>query len=557
MRRGWRSLLAACRRLPPAGGFFGIGGLAEADARFHPGRLSCLSFKEAGSGNQMLVSCLLAARGRPAYLLFGEASAKFDLLSPFRNPELDFLEILETTGKFKTPLCERESAGFLQDLGRVRLPAGAALFIFGAEKLFCLTDREILARQLDCWSAFAAARRAVVVPCFREYLDSRSQILQDCPASAPYLAEVDGGCGSSGWLRFVRWGGASGMAVRLAAGESMALAASVVSVVERTVVGDDAGKNPVFYCRGDIPCDKGIPGHWRAVEHLHDLLRQSEEHPQATLVLAFADGRFRALCELIHRLRRSRPDTLHIAILETWAKLRHHQEILLLHLGADAVVYRELLPSRVIQAIEDLTGQVCCRKVPENLAAALAAGEPDRRSGYLPAPEFCAAVRSMLERTSSLRIAHCLLKLPLASRASAIDALKACRRGRDGSLVTADRDALYVFLFACREGDADAGLASLWGEAGGQLFESSIVSSDRLSMAAALAALLAAAAPDYSFVAMPSGSAPGGGDAGAGQALARKSAEIIPISAAARLRESAPCRSVRPVALPLKGTRHG
>lgn len=561
----WRSFLDSRRRQPAQeSGFFGIRGLAETDAQFYPGRLSCLLLKEEGISGKMLLSCLLAARGRPAYLLCCGARAKFGLLSLFRSPELAFLEILETTGKFKTPASERQTAAFLRDVGRTRLPAGAAFFVFGAEELFCLAEQEVLARQLACWNAFAAVRRTTVVLCFREYLDPQSCGLKSCQASAVRLAEIDSDLGNYGCMRFLRWGRASGKVVQLAAMEGMPPLAAVgaaVSMAEQRVLGA-AGQTPVFYCRADIPFNKGIPGHWLAVDESRDLLPESESCPVATLVLAFAEGgRFRELCELIYRLRLSRPRSTRIVVLETGAKLRHHQEMILLHVGVDTVIYREIPPSRAMQLIDDQAGLLYSRKMADSLEAALRAGEADPVFGYLPVSAFGAAVQGMLERTSPLHIGHCLVKLPLLSRASAIDALKSCCHGRDGNLITADKGALYVFLFACREADVDTGLASLWGEATEQLFESRIVCPDRISIASMLASLLESAAagevPDYSFVEMAAATCLPEQKARTALLCDRQSAEVIPIFSSARLRESVQHRSVRPVTLPLKGARHG
>jgi Cellulose biosynthesis GIL len=67
----------------------------------------------------------------------------------------------------------------------------------------------------------------------------------------------------------------------------------------------------------------------------------------------------------------------------------------------------------------------------------------------------------MLNRSQAVGLTHSLLRLPLLSRVAHLDALHACRAQRDGDVLTADQDALYVFFFACGEADVEAAMQRL------------------------------------------------------------------------------------------------
>lgn len=59
---------------------------------------------------------------------------------------------------------------------------------------------------------------------------------------------------------------------------------------------------------------------------------------------------------------------------------------------------------------------------------------------------------------NALAVQSILVRLPLAPGITALDALRACDIKRKGDICTAIPESIYVFLFACREGDVDLAL---------------------------------------------------------------------------------------------------
>ena len=95
-------------------------------------------------------------------------------------------------------------------------------------------------------------------------------------------------------------------------------------------------------------------------------------------------------------LRLTRPPTLKIVVRESTGKLRSHSEQALLQLGANAVFYRELGFSRLLQLLQDIHNQSYVHPVSADYQKALGAFMPVPCRGYQSAPAFSHLVRPIL-----------------------------------------------------------------------------------------------------------------------------------------------------------------
>ncbi len=234
-----------------------------------------------------------------------------------------------------------------------------------------------------------------------------------------------------------------------------------------------ADQSEVIATRASVEGQRGVPGHWRIVEGLADLEIAAASSVAATVLLdAGGASDFESRARLVHHLRRTRPLTLKIVVRENLGKLRTHSEQALLQLGSTAVVYKEVGFSRLLQLLQDINAQSHTRKVHPDYEQALGSFMPARERGYQPPAQFCALVRSMLDRTHAIGLSHSLVRLNVLAQIPHLDALRACHTARDGDLFTADHEAVYVFLFACREPDVDLALHRLFALPLTQLFSS-------------------------------------------------------------------------------------
>ncbi|QQC65051.1 cellulose biosynthesis protein BcsE [Paraburkholderia ginsengisoli] len=206
-----------------------------------------------------------------------------------------------------------------------------------------------------------------------------------------------------------------------------------------------------------------VPSHWEVLADQPAVLAACADAQAATVVLDYAGGaQLDALCAAVHALRRQAGRALKIVVVERGEVLRHQYELLVLTLGANLVLGRDLPFSRMQSLLQSLQGQLHTRPVAADYRSALSAALSDAVLGYLPAAAFCERVRIVLERSAVLQLPHVLVKLTLLPQCAHVDALRHCVPRRAGDVFTADASHLYVFLFACRLADADAALARIF-----------------------------------------------------------------------------------------------
>lgn len=227
----------------------------------------------------------------------------------------------------------------------------------------------------------------------------------------------------------------------------------------------------------------GLPPHWQVVAKFDDVEAALSHGIAATVLLHSGNAsEFAALARLVHRLRLSHPRSLKIIVRETNGKLRTHLEQALRRLGANRVVYREVGFSRLLQLLQENNQQIYSASVNPDFERALATFMPDAIRGYRPPKRFVPLVRATLERTSGLAIKHSFVRLHLLPHVPQTEAVLACAPLRDGDLLTADRNALLVFLFACDEPDVDQALNRFFTKPLAQLFSSQICDSTEVGI---------------------------------------------------------------------------
>lgn len=306
--------------------------------------------------------------------------------------------------------------------------------------------------------------------------------------------------------------------------------------------------------------DSHVPPEWQIVTDYDALLSAAEDAVSATCILH--GGRpenFNPLAATVHALRQRTGKALKIIVRERQFQLRHSQERMLLHLGANAVAYLELNMSRLLSLVESLRDQVYHREVSGNLNDALAAVISPMFCGYMRPAEFAAAVSGTLDRHHDLAVESALVRLPLLPEVAHLAALRACRISRAGDLFTADADSVYLFLFGCREFDVAPTVDRLFDPPVAELFEGRINFPGTAMILPEIEALARRAETgniaDYSAM-LPLRHGETGSDAGKAPAPANPPvAAVAPAQRQpppAEVTRTPPPRRVTPEALPLK-----
>jgi cellulose biosynthesis protein BcsE len=218
--------------------------------------------------------------------------------------------------------------------------------------------------------------------------------------------------------------------------------------------------------------ERGVPEHWRIVKDLAALLEAADGAIAATCLIDFHGGdQLRVLARAVHHLRRKCGRGLRIVVRERSLRLRYNDELLLLRLGANTVVYAEVGFSRFISLLESLRGQAFAGEIPDHFESAVLAAMPPPHAGYLTAMLFCDMVRDCLAQSAHIGVESTLVCLYLLPETTHLEALRACRVKRQGDLFTADDRSVWMFLYACREPDVDVTLERVYSEPLAQTFE--------------------------------------------------------------------------------------
>lgn len=418
---------------------------------------------------------------------------------------------------------------FFNELHSVGLQPHHALYVMGAENLVAnleLAPLQRLGEQLRMW---CLERREPVVLGF-----CRSPVTSSAEAPAAHAADIlpllRGLCSmtlplvtlASGTdrftLHFERWNATSGAIFQTSFGLQIDPQTQCLHPDGSRTQGQGQGQGQgegqeqvlveapdqraVIAIRAAVDRTPGVPQHWHIVETLDDVAVAAAQSIGATVLLDAGNiTEFEERARLVHQLRLTRPHTLKIVVRETAGKLRSHSEQALLQLGANAVFYKELGFSRLLQLLQDIQTQSYSRAVNPDYGQALSAFMPTPERGYRPAPQFSRLVKDMLARTQHIGLAHSMVRLDIGPQTAHITALRACKMSRDGDLLTADRNALYLFLFACREPDIEPALQRLFDVPLALLFTAQSTDCSALGMKAMLERLDTAARqglPEYS-----------------------------------------------------------
>lgn len=417
-----------------------------------------------------------------------------------------------------TAQSQLQEAGFAalhKDLKRAGLKPQQALCLLDASPLFTGASLERIHRLAGQIHQWASQRKAPVILCFEAPGDEVHGMLTSFAHAFPYYALLKQD-GNELALSLERWNSAQGavFAIRLGL-QAPDWADTAQRLHANGVVMQGASAQlirapdelDVYATQAAVADQRQPPASWHVVDTRELIPEAVQQAIGATVLLdAGSSVEFEALARMVHQLRCSHPQTLKIVVRETVGKLRLNSEQALLRLGANDVIYRELSFSRLLQRLRELQSQRFSRQVPESYEQALDAFLPIPERGYQQPAYFCALTLNMLRKTQPMGLSHSLIQLRLLSHASHIQAIEAYRPSRDGDLITADHDSIYVFLFACGESDIDTALPRLFLQPLAQLFSSQTSDSSHEGMLLMLGRLQSAAEaglPDYTAVAMP------------------------------------------------------
>lgn len=302
----------------------------------------------------------------------------------------------------------------------------------------------------------------------------------------------------------------------LSASESIPLRFSandhrLIAVPDDPASGEVAGmlapdESVVMVAQGTVARERVVPKGWQVLPDNEALVSAASRAVAATVILHYGiNESVASLARQVNYLRRQCGKALKILIREDNVSIRY--ELLMLTLGANAIIARSMPMAQVEIAVDGVQGQLFSRPVPDDYLGALSAAMRDSTTGYVPAQRFIQLVREAVERSRPIRLPNVLLRLPLEPDVAGIDALQACRIRRTGDLCTASGDSLYLFFFACHVENAGEAMEKVFERPLSELFRGELRCGDRETIISTLNGLAEEIAelppPDYTGLVAP------------------------------------------------------
>jgi cellulose biosynthesis protein BcsE len=353
--------------------------------------------------------------------------------------------------------------GFVKELDHFEVPDRSYLVFDQADELLSLHDLSLSLDQVDVLGKWLDQRQITALLVFSRVTDAHSSTLNALMDSLTGIARL-GGDRDGLELTFDYWQSPDGTVAaknyRLITLESGLYEASTKSVATEQLAGEvgvgaaaeaDDAEPHFFYMDPDLnSVAKQMPGVWERVDTLVGMMHATRATRSGTAILRFQpDTNLRQLSETVHTLRLTLGHRAHIVVQEKGASLRYQNEALLLRLGANLVVHKDVATSRLPLLLESLRGQIFSRDVNINFEAALASVTPSRLRGYLLPARFVREVNLILNRAETLNVPYAMVIGKPAPSTTMVDLLMHIKLSRSGDLITADSSYCYLFLNAC------------------------------------------------------------------------------------------------------------
>lgn len=375
------------------------------------------------------------------------------------------LQLFVMQDEFSKNMFRAGAEGFVDELDFFEIPENSYLLFDQADELLSLHDLSLALDQVDVLRKWAAQKRVTMLLVFSRATGARAGVLNALMDNLTGIARL--GADKDGLeLIFDYWQSQEGTVAarnfRLTTLDSGLYEASTkVATFEQATESVFQAREEVreveeveaqfFYMDPDLgSLAKQMPGNWHRVDTLVGLMHATRNTRSATSILSFQrNTNLRQLAEAVHTLRLSLGRHARIVVQEKGASLRYQNEALLLRLGLNLVVNRNVAISRLPLLLDSLKGQIFSRDVGINFEAALASVLPTRLRGYLAPLRFVREVESILDQAQTLNIPCAMIIGKPVAGVAITEALTFSGLSRPGDLISTDDEYCYLFLNAC------------------------------------------------------------------------------------------------------------
>lgn len=465
------------------------------------------------------VTCNVIVHSNPASFI--QRIGSFGLLN---TPELlasNRLQFFEMQEEFAKKMFRFGADSFARELEQFSIAQASYLIFDQADELLSLHDLSLALEQVDILSKWFAQNQITGLLIFSRATEAHSSVLNALMDNLSGIVRL--GADKDGLeLTFDYWqspeGSIAGKNFRLSTLETGLYEASTPLLQSNIRTegssqelsqdsAEEVGTPHFFYMDPDLgSLAKQMAGNWQRVDTLVGMMHSTLTSRSATCILSFQrDTNLRQLAEAVHTLRLSLGRHARIVVQEKGASLRYQNEALLMRLGLNLVVHRDVPSGRLPLLLESLNGQSFNRNVAINFEAALASVLPTRMRGYLLPLRFVREVGAILDPSETLNIPCAMIVGKPVPGLAMTDVLTKISLSRPGDLISADNEYCYLFLNACPQSVMLATLERILGAPVDAAFQDITFMVRREEIQTGLAALTRAAEqsdlPDYSAVA--------------------------------------------------------
>lgn len=407
---------------------------------------------------------------------------------------------------------------FVAELEQFEIPPNSFLLFDQADDLISLHDVSLAIEQVDILSKWLEKHQVTALLTFLRSTESHAGTIN---ALMDYLTGIArlGGDDSGLRLGFDYWQSPDGtvaarnfqlLTLENNCYEAVARhgATEITSADTNTTPGEstppEEAEASYFYMDADLgSLTTQVPGKWQRVDTLVGMMHATRNKRRAIAIFCYqSDTNLRQLAEAIHTLRINLGKYAQIIVQEKNASLRYQNEALLLRLGVNLVVHRDVQPARMPLMLSSVYGQIFSRDVDINFEAAMSSVTSSALKGYLTPPRFAREVETLQGRAVTLNIPYALIIGRPLPQIAMSDIVSRIRLSRPGDLLTADNETCYLFFNACQQSVILPTLERLLGCPVEAVFEEIRFQVSLEEMVNEIAALLrnadAGLAPDYS-----------------------------------------------------------
>jgi len=338
---------------------------------------------------------------------------------------------------------------FIQDLEFLNLESGSFIWFDFAEQLFTIQDINFAAKQVQVIVDWLKMKQVTAVFVFAKLNTHESHDIYLLSEHLSGLCRIGGG--NRGLeAKFLHWHSHEGDIAH----KNYALEESNSGFYRTSLpTSSNVLEKPSLHINLDpsvAECLESTTVEWIFLDSPLKLIHTLRDSPSPTIVLRFGLGTdILELAQTVHTLRTVIGRGAKIIVHEDSLSLRHSCELLLLSLGANVVMHKEIPVWRLPLLVESLEDTLFNRDIDVPFDKLILGVEPTQLAGLLTIEEFIDQVDNILKITKENKIPVVLFKGTTHLAQISQEVLKEIRLSRVGDFCAFDGSSVYIFLLSC------------------------------------------------------------------------------------------------------------